>query len=140
MKKPDLISPWFPEPDLLVHQALGKACEEASELASALARSLIQGLDEQHPVTGTYNRHAVADELADVAAVTLWLGEIAGVAVDKERVQRKLEGFRRWQGMLGADDVPRICPNTGLKCLPQCAADGRSRAGLHTPLNEWPTE
>lgn len=29
------------------------------------------------------------------------------------------------------------CPNTGLPCVPGC--NQKSCAGLHTPLNEWPT-
>lgn len=99
----DLISPWKPEPDLLIHQALGKACEEASELANILARCLIQGLNESEPVTGKPNRKSLFEEIADVDAAIQWLRELVNDEYDGDRADRKLNGFRRWQRMLEAD-------------------------------------
>src|SRR5689334_5685320 len=58
------ITLWKPEPDVLIHQALGKAGEEAGELAAILFRCTIQGLDSSDPVTGKWNRKALFDEIA----------------------------------------------------------------------------
>ncbi|MGM5087570.1 hypothetical protein ACD589_12835 [Rhizobium sp. 814_E9_N1_1] len=97
------ITLWKPEPDVLIHQALGKAGEEASELAAILFRCTIQGLDESDPGTGKWNRKALFDEIADVLAATEWLRGIVGDGLDQARVDRKLAGFRRWQKMLEED-------------------------------------
>lgn len=97
------ITLWKPEPDVLIHQALGKACEEASELANILARCLIQGLDQCEPVSGKPNRKALSDEIADLDAAVQWLRELTGDDYDDERADRKLNGFRRWQRMLQED-------------------------------------
>jgi len=97
------ITLWRPEPNVLIHQALGKACEEASELANILARCLIQGLDQSEPVSGKPNRKALSDEIADLDAAVQWLRELTGEEYDEERADRKLNGFRQWQRMLEAD-------------------------------------
>lgn len=97
------ITLWKPEPDVVIHQALGKACEEASELANILARCLIQGLDQSEPVSGKPNRKALSDEIADLDAAVQWLRELTGEEYDEERADRKLNGFRQWQRMLEAD-------------------------------------
>ncbi|MBB2698914.1 UNVERIFIED_ORG: hypothetical protein GGI66_003591 [Rhizobium esperanzae] len=97
------ITLWKPEPNLIIHQALGKAGEEASELAAILFRCTIQGLNESDPGTGKWNRKALFDEIADVLAATQWLREIVGDGLDQARVDRKLDGFRRWQAMLEED-------------------------------------
>lgn len=97
------ITLWKPEPDVLIHQALGKACEEANELAGILARCLIQGLDQSEPVSGKPNRQALFEEIADLDAAVQWLRELAGDDYDEERADRKLNGFRRWQRMLEDD-------------------------------------
>ncbi|TCM56197.1 hypothetical protein C8J36_103569 [Rhizobium sp. PP-F2F-G48] len=106
------ITLWKPEPNVLIHQALGKACEEASELANILARCLIQGLDQSEPVSGKSNRKALSDEIADLDAAVQWLRELTGEEYDEERADRKLNGFRQWQRMLEADmSAPSPAPN-----------------------------
>ncbi|MDK4703859.1 hypothetical protein PH562_16530 [Rhizobium sp. CNPSo 4062] len=97
------ITLWKPEPDVLIHQALGKACEEASELATILARCLIQGLDQSEPVSGKPNRQALFEEIADLDAAVQWLRELIGDDYDESRADRKLNGFHRWQRMLEED-------------------------------------
>ncbi len=97
------ITLWKPEPDVIIHQALGKACEEASELANILARCMIQGLDQSEPSTGKPNRKALSDEISDLDAAVQWLRELIGDEYDEERTDRKLRGFRHWQRMLEAD-------------------------------------
>lgn len=99
-KKPDLISPWMPESNALIHQALGKAAEEAAELAGSLIRCMIQGLDEKEPVTGKPNQAALEDEIADLIATLRWLRDVADVNHSRERVERKLEGYKRWEQLI----------------------------------------
>jgi NTP pyrophosphatase (non-canonical NTP hydrolase) len=47
---------------------LGKLAEELNEAGSAVARCLIQGIEESEPVTRKSNREWLEDELADVMA------------------------------------------------------------------------
>lgn len=100
------ITLWKPEPDVIIHQALGKACEEASELANILARCLIQGLNQSEPVSGKPNRQALFEEIADLDAAVQWLRELIDDEYDGDRADRKLNGFRRWQRMLEDDAAP----------------------------------
>ena len=103
------ITLWKPEPDVIIHQALGKACEEANELAGILARCLIQGLDQSEPVTSKPNRQALFEEIADLDAAVQWLRELVNDEYDGARADRKLNGFRRWQRMLEEDMPPKPC-------------------------------
>ncbi|ARO22901.1 hypothetical protein TAL182_CH01088 [Rhizobium sp. TAL182] len=97
------ITLWKPEPDILIHQALGKAGEEAGELATILFRCTIQGLDASESVSGKPTRKSLFDEIADVLAATQWLRDLIGDEFDQARFDRKLAGFRRWQAMLEED-------------------------------------
>lgn len=104
------ITLWKPEPDVVIHQALGKACEEATELAGILARCLIQGLDQSEPATGKPNRQALFEEIADLDAAVQWLRELLDDGYDQydgARADRKLAGFHRWQRLLEADMAPQ---------------------------------
>lgn len=97
-----LINLWLPEPDLVLHQALGKALEECNELGAALARCIIQGFFESEPVTEKHNRDHLREEIADVVAVLDWLIEIRPDLETRgsQRYLRKLNGFRKWQEKL----------------------------------------
>lgn len=97
------ITLWKPESNVLIHQALGKAAEESSELAKIAVRCMIQGIDASDPGSGKSNRHALADEIADAEAAIQWLREIINDEFDGDRADRKLNGFRRWQKMLEDD-------------------------------------
>lgn len=98
------ITLWLPESRTVIHQALGKAAEEAGELSTILSRCLIQGLDEKDPESWKPNLDSLAEELADVEAATEWLFELLDLDVEAHnaRAGRKLDGFRRWQKMLEA--------------------------------------
>lgn len=61
-------NPWHPITDAVDLKHLGKLAEEANELGSAIARCIIQGVDECEPVTGKSNRAWLQDEIADVQA------------------------------------------------------------------------
>lgn len=102
------ITPWMPEPHTVLHQALGKLAEEAAELAKIAVRCTIQGLDEQDPGTGEWNRRALCNELSDVFAVLQWIKTICDVDVFDDRVERKFEGFLRWEEMITQADQERL--------------------------------
>jgi len=61
-------NPWHPITDAVDLKHLGKLAEETSELGSAVARCMIQGVNEAEPVTGKVNREWLEDEIADVEA------------------------------------------------------------------------
>ncbi|MBP1850539.1 hypothetical protein [Rhizobium halophytocola] len=98
------ITLWLPEPDIVTHQALGKAAEEASELSKIAARCMIQGLDASDPKSGIANRQALADELADMEAVIGWITDLLKIDIETHnaRADRKYTGFAEWQKMLEA--------------------------------------
>ncbi|MBO9099969.1 MULTISPECIES: nucleoside triphosphate pyrophosphohydrolase family protein [unclassified Rhizobium] len=98
------ITLWKPEPDPILHQALGKLAEECAELSQALAQCLIQGYHEEEPVTHKLNRTQVMEEVADVKAAMRWLFDVLDEPFKGEsaRERRKLDGFKNWQAMLEA--------------------------------------
>jgi hypothetical protein len=99
------ITLWKPEPDVVLHQALGKLVEEAAELSKIAARCLIQGYAGSDPATGQHNYVQLREEMCDVLAVMAWLIKLRDeLNIDgAPRRTRKLEGFLRWQAMLEAD-------------------------------------
>jgi hypothetical protein len=60
--------PWHPITDARDLKTLGKLGEECGELSSVIARCIIQGVNEIHPVTNYQNRCWLEDEIADVEA------------------------------------------------------------------------
>ncbi|MGO7148963.1 hypothetical protein ACCS52_26365 [Rhizobium ruizarguesonis] len=99
-----MINPWMPEPNAVVHQALGKLGEEVGELSQIVARCLIQGFTASEPVTLKANRDRTAEEIVDVEAAIQWLKEVTNLGIHEDWVEarriKKLEGFRRWQAMI----------------------------------------
>lgn len=99
----DLVSPWHPITDPLDLKHLGKLAEECGELSAALARCIIQGLDEAEPVTGKVNRQWLTEEIADVIAninvvqAHFFLSHDAIV----DRVRRKEANLKRWHANAG---------------------------------------
>lgn len=100
------INPWFPEQDVVAHQALGKLLEEIGELGKIAARCLIQGVSEHDPVSGLANRDELLKELADVRAAGIWVEQVllALPGGMNDRVRTKLAGFQRWQAMLETEE------------------------------------
>ena len=95
------MNPWHPMTDTVDLKHLGKLGEEAGELGSAVARCIIQGVDEAHPVTGKVNREWLEDEIADVLAnIELTVNRFD---LDNGRINRravaKLEQLRAWHEM-----------------------------------------
>ncbi len=95
-------SKWIPCTDLRTLAALGKLQEELGELTSIVARTIIQGVDGVDPETGKPNLQALAEEIADVRAMSRLviehLGE-GGVNIS-ERAAKKLCMKREWLEML----------------------------------------
>lgn len=95
-------NPWVPMSNALDLKHLGKLAEELAEAGAAVARCIIQGIDEREPVTGKLNREWLEDELADVIAnVGLVL---AHFELDTQRIDartlRKIEHLHGWHTML----------------------------------------
>lgn len=84
--------------DQLDLKHLGKLAEETNELGSAIARCIIQGIDEQQPVTGKFNREWLEDEIADVLANIELVAE--HFELDRVRIwkrsQSKHNDLKRW--------------------------------------------
>jgi hypothetical protein len=100
----DLVSPWHPITDPQELKLLGKTAEETNELGSALARSIIQGFHECHPLTGKMNRTWVEEEIADVLASTRLLRERYHLnnAAIASRAEHKYKLLCQWQdGLTG---------------------------------------
>src|ERR1700722_6658988 len=91
----DLISPWVPTTDVKQLKLLGKLAEELGECSSAVARCIIQGIDESEPITGKLNRQWLTEEIADVEACINMLIELYDLDDEKinARSMRKIEGF-----------------------------------------------
>lgn len=89
---------WNPTTNTEHLKLLGKTAEEASELASAASRCLIQGLDEAEPITGKVNRIWLQDEIADVLSCILALQERLNLDREYiiERLTRKYDYHKPW--------------------------------------------
>lgn len=96
------LNPWRPMSKPIDVKHLGKLAEELAEAGSAVARCLIQGIDEAEPITSKLNRAWLEDELADV------LANIDLVSIHfnldtkrmQDRAERKKTHLRGWHSML----------------------------------------
>ncbi len=98
----DAPNPWRPMTRPIDLKHLGKLIEETSELGSAAARCVIQGIDEREPVTGKCNREWLEDEIADVlanAALVVKHYELDVLRILHRR-SCKIEHLRAWHAML----------------------------------------
>lgn len=89
-------NPWHPMSEPVAVKHLGKLAEELSELGAAVARCLIQGIDEAEPVTGKINRRWLEEELADVIANIDLVTEYFGLDPMLARQMRKKQHLRQW--------------------------------------------
>ncbi len=101
------LNPWRPMSKAIDLKHLGKLAEEASELGSAIARCIIQGIEESEPVTGKPNRQWLEDEIADVLANIELVRDHFGL--NKERIatrkERKRDHLKGWHSMLEGDEA-----------------------------------
>lgn len=93
---------WVPTTNIGELRVLGKAAEETGELTSALARCIIQGIDEVEPVTGKANRKWLEEEIADVyAALEMLQGELAlDMNAITQRKWVKFDKLQTWRRLL----------------------------------------
>lgn len=91
-------SPWHPMTDPVDLKHLGKFAEELSECGSAVARCIIQGIDEREPSTGEVNRDWLQKEIADVIANLELVAERFNLDWHKinERTVMKKNHLRKW--------------------------------------------
>lgn len=96
------LNPWRPMVRAIDKKHIGKLIEELGEATSAAGRCLIQGIDEQEPVTHKSNRQWLEEELADVTANIELVIEHFGLDSSRmmERIQRKKIHLRGWHSML----------------------------------------
>jgi NTP pyrophosphatase (non-canonical NTP hydrolase) len=89
---------WHPITDAVDLKHLGKLGEECGELSSAIARCIIQGIDEAEPVTGKVNREWLEDEIADVLANIRLVSERFKLDESRmaRRADRKQQHLRQW--------------------------------------------
>lgn len=92
-------NPWQPMTKPIDLKHLGKLIEELGELQAALARCIVQGIDECEPVTGKPNRQWLIEELSDVYAGIHLLNRHFDVPIDMARYNRKVEMLKSWHGM-----------------------------------------
>jgi len=97
-------SPWLPMAEPIDLMVAGKLCEELAECGSAVARCIIQGIDECEPSTGKPNRDWVEDEIADVMANVALFIERFGLSSHKidARIAFKTEYLRKWHSLEGS--------------------------------------
>ena len=95
------LNPWHPMTDPVDLKHLGKLGEEAGELASAVSRCIIQGIDEAEPVTGKVNKEWLEDEMADVLASMSLVEEHFQLNIERilQRADNKKEHLRKWHVM-----------------------------------------
>jgi NTP pyrophosphatase (non-canonical NTP hydrolase) len=100
-----VLNPWLPMQSPVDLKHLGKLAEELGEGQAAVARCIIQGIDEREPVTGKLNREWLEEEIADVMAnLTLVMQHFdLDVARIMERRHRKIEHLRAWHAMAGSN-------------------------------------
>lgn len=92
------LNPWEPMANPIDVKHLGKLSEEVNELGTAIARCLIQGMDECEPTTGKPNRQWLTEEVADVLCnIELNIERFDLNRGDIERrISRKREHIRAW--------------------------------------------
>lgn len=97
-----LMNPWHPMKRPIDLKHLGKFAEELGECSSAVARCIIQGIDEKEPVTGKKNRYWLEEEIADVLAnINLVMRHFnLNQAQIQERKVRKEKQLLSWHSML----------------------------------------
>lgn len=95
------LNPWHPISDPVDLKILGKLAEELGECTAAVARCIIQGVDEAEPVTGKANRRWIEEEIADVMAAFSFV--IGRFGLDEKaitaRANTKAERLKTWHDM-----------------------------------------
>ena len=95
-------NPWMPEDNKVTLAVLGKLIEEVNELGAALARCVIQGAQERHPVTGKANLEWLEEEIGDVLAGCQIAVDHFHLSRDRvsARIVLKTEHKRAWHKLI----------------------------------------
>lgn len=99
------VRPWNPMTDPVDIKHIGKIIEELGELQAALARCLIQGIDETETTTGKPNRQWLEEEIADVYANLSLVQERFKLRVLYDRVDQKITRLKSWHDMAGMGEA-----------------------------------
>lgn len=95
------VNPWWPMTAPIDLKHLGKLGEEAGELASAVGRCIVQGIDDREPDSGKTNREWLEDEIADVYANAHLVTE--HFELDRIRIEArmlaKIEKLKVWHNI-----------------------------------------
>lgn len=99
---PDIkMNPWHPMSNPVDLKHLGKFGEELGECASAVSRCIIQGINENEPITGKSNKKWLEEEIADILAGAELV--VARFDLDTreiyKRTARKKEQLKSWHDM-----------------------------------------
>lgn len=101
------ITAWHVETDKFRIRRLGKALEELGELASVLARCIIQGVDEVDPSSGEVNRMRMQKEGADVYTQLAHL--VDAFDLDQSdmltRIRYKTDSMATWERLLEEENI-----------------------------------
>lgn len=101
MSSQEKMNPWCPIEDKLDLKHLGKLSEELGECSAAVARCIIQGLDEEEPTTRKANRRWLEEEIADVEANIQLVKERFALnrTFIADRAETKVMRLKDWHGM-----------------------------------------
>lgn len=94
-------NPWHPIQDPVDLKHLGKLSEELGEAQAAVSRCIIQGIEEEEPVTGRLNRECLENELADVTANISLVALRFELNKDRmnKRAAKKMAHLKQWHDM-----------------------------------------
>ena len=100
------VDPWIPMSKPIDLKHLGKLQEELGESCAAVARCIIQGIDELEPITRKCNRQWLEEELADVMANIELVIHHFKLNFDEINLRKlkKMQNLQRWHLM--SDHIP----------------------------------
>jgi len=93
------MNPWHPMRDPIDIKHLGKLQEELGELQAAISRCMIQGINENEPVTGKSNRLWIEEEIADVYANLRLVINHFNLRPLSSRIILKMTQLKSWHDM-----------------------------------------
>ena len=132
--------PWNPIRNPVTIKIIGKLLEELGELISALARSLIQGIEENHPETGKPNRQWILEEEADVLLGLRFLREHMKITdaeydISCQRRHVKKDRLEKWHTEAGG---PPVAYAYELACRIEHTAKGLVYSDFQPRLTFYP--
>lgn len=101
------VDPWIPMTKPIDIEHVGKLMEELNECGAALARCLIQGIDECEPDTKKINRLWLQQEIADVLANCALVIQHFNLSLEEIYIRKnaKMSKLRVWHRMLEPEET-----------------------------------